>query len=406
MLLVESIIRTLNGRSAHGNGDVKEELRKTAAINEGQIDSQKINRSVPIISNSVNTSIKDEFESNVKTRNGNDRCIENKDGKKRLEENSEFKSRESLDENDDDEDENENENEKEEELSLDLEEPSQEVMEYARRELGETEEVKCQTLQELREMIYERGECSPQRMDDAFLIRFLRARNFNIHRAHRLVVNYYNFKEEHHTIHKNVNPLEMRHIGDDDVMTVPAYRTQCGRRMMIFRIGNWDPRKYSVEELFKATVIVLELGILEPRAQVLGGVVIFDLEGITMAHAWTITPQIASMVIALMVTSFPMKTHAIHILNQSWVFDAIFAVFKPLLDSRMQGKIYFHGHDMSSLHQHVAPGNLPKKYGGTQEELPYYKWIDSLSKKPIVVKEMHQVGYIIPEEILKTVKDL
>ena len=64
--------------------------------------------------------------------------------------------------------------------------------------------------------------------------------------------------------------------------------------MMIYRMGNWDPKKYSVEELFKATVIILELGILEPRAQVLGGVVIFDLEGITMAHVWSITPQVSN----------------------------------------------------------------------------------------------------------------
>lgn len=41
-----------------------------------------------------------------------------------------------------------------EELTLDLEEPSGEVLEYAKWELGETEEVKCQTLHELREMIY------------------------------------------------------------------------------------------------------------------------------------------------------------------------------------------------------------------------------------------------------------
>lgn len=40
------------------------------------------------------------------------------------------------------------------EVTLDLSEPSAEVMEYATRELGETEEVKCLTLQELREMIY------------------------------------------------------------------------------------------------------------------------------------------------------------------------------------------------------------------------------------------------------------
>ncbi|KAH0554346.1 hypothetical protein KQX54_009769 [Cotesia glomerata] len=43
---------------------------------------------------------------------------------------------------------------KDEELDLDLEEISPEVMEYAKRELGETDEVKCQTLQELRDMIY------------------------------------------------------------------------------------------------------------------------------------------------------------------------------------------------------------------------------------------------------------
>lgn len=106
------------------------------------------------------------------------------------------------------------------------------------------------------------------------------------------IVRYYTFKEEHPEIHQDVNPVEMRHIGDDDIMSVPAYRTPCGRRMMIYRMGNWDPRKYSVDEIFKATVIILELGLLEPRAQILGGIVIFDLEGITMTHAWTITPQV------------------------------------------------------------------------------------------------------------------
>lgn len=107
------------------------------------------------------------------------------------------------------------------------------------------------------------------------------------------------------------------------------------------------------------------------------------------------------MVIALMVSAFPMKTHAIHILHQSWVFDVMFAVFKPLLDVRMQNKIFFHGSNMDSLHEHVLPTHLPKKYGGTREELPYYKWIESLSKVPKIVEEMKQLGYIVPEEILE-----
>lgn len=44
--------------------------------------------------------------------------------------------------------------ENDEQIGLDLNEPPPEVMEYARRELGETDEVKCQTLQEFRDMIY------------------------------------------------------------------------------------------------------------------------------------------------------------------------------------------------------------------------------------------------------------
>lgn len=104
---------------------------------------------------------------------------------------------------------------------------------------------------------------------------------------------------------------------------------------------------------------------------------------------------------SLIVSAFPMKSHTIHIINQSWVFDAIFSVFKPLLDNRMRDKLFFHGDDMESLHRHVSPESLPKKYGGTRCEFPYYKWIDSLENNPVIINEMQQLGYIIPEEILK-----
>lgn len=46
-----------------------------------------------------------------------------------------------------------------EQISLDFSIPP-EVMEYARRMLGETDEIKCQTLQELRDMIYGNSDCN------------------------------------------------------------------------------------------------------------------------------------------------------------------------------------------------------------------------------------------------------
>lgn len=107
------------------------------------------------------------------------------------------------------------------------------------------------------------------------------------------------------------------------------------------------------------------------------------------------------MMLSLMVTAFPIKTYAIHILHQSWIFDAIFAVFKSLLDANMRNRIHFHGNNYESLHKHVLPEYLPKKYGGTRDEIPYYKWIESLMKIPRIVDEVNKVGFFDANEIIE-----
>lgn len=71
--------------------------------------------------------------------------------------------------------------------------------------------------------------------------------------------------------------------------------------MLIYRFGNWKPSKIPIDELFKATLIVLEIGIMEPRAQVNGGVGIFDLQGLSMNHTLQLSPSVAQKMIAIMV---------------------------------------------------------------------------------------------------------
>lgn len=67
-----------------------------------------------------------------------------------------------------------------------------------------------------------------------------------------------------------------------------------------FCLGCWNPSEVDIEEVFKAALACLELGILEPRAQILGGVVIFDLEGFGLQQAWQVTPGVATKVLDLM----------------------------------------------------------------------------------------------------------
>lgn len=51
------------------------------------------------------------------------------------------------------------------------------------------------------------------------------------------IVNYYQFKEDHPELFNNIFPLDLQTIGDANVIAVPPYRDQDGRRLMIFRIG-------------------------------------------------------------------------------------------------------------------------------------------------------------------------
>lgn len=133
-----------------------------------------------------------------------------------------------------------------------------------------------------------------------------------------------------------VHPLSLEILGEEDIMTITPYPDQTNKRMMIFRVrmlfvafnytcvevwkfhtslskkfkipilfqfGIWKPSKIPVDELFKATLICLEVGIMEPRAQINGGVGIFDMEGFGLNHTLHMSPTIAQKTIAMIVVS-------------------------------------------------------------------------------------------------------
>lgn len=112
---------------------------------------------------------------------------------------------------------------------------------------------------------------------------------------------YYDFRDNNVELHANVNPMTLRSLGDDNIITISPYRDQEGRRVLFFKFGNWRPSKIPLNDLFKATLLMLEVGSLEPISQVVGGIGIMDLEGLSLNHAWYMSPTVAQKVISLLV---------------------------------------------------------------------------------------------------------
>ncbi|KAJ9591886.1 hypothetical protein L9F63_001561, partial [Diploptera punctata] len=68
--------------------------------------------------------------------------------------------------------------------------------------------------------------------------------------------------------------------------------------------------------------------------------------------------------------------------------------------------IYFHGQDLESLHAHIDPKFLPKKYGGMRPEYSYTDWTDRLVDNKQIVSEMEQLGYEFDlDEVKKVLED-
>ncbi|XP_049821830.1 clavesin-2-like [Aethina tumida] len=276
---------------------------------------------------------------------------------------------------------------------LNLGEMSEELIQYAKENINEDPATKCQVVSDFRDMIFARGECTPHRTDDEYLLKFLRCRNFVIERAHRLICNYYDFKEDNPEFFEGVNLSKLFKMGEHDILSVPPYRDQLGRRLLLYRIGNWDPELFTPVNIFQATLLILELAILEPQFQIVGGVCIFDLGGLTMQQVFYMSPSIAHKVIQIMVTCFPVNLKAVHIVNQPWIFDIVYNIFKPFIDERMKERIFFHGDDMESLHKHIDPKHLPERYGGLHPDYNYNDWIEGFKKNEFIQKELVSLGY-------------
>lgn len=83
---------------------------------------------------------------------------------------------------------------------------------------------------------------------------------------------YCEFREANPELHIDIHPFLLNKLGEDDIVSVTPYRDQTGRRIMIYKFGNWRPSKIPIDDIFRASIILFEMGALEPQSQVLGGV--------------------------------------------------------------------------------------------------------------------------------------
>ncbi|GFY79155.1 alpha-tocopherol transfer protein-like [Trichonephila inaurata madagascariensis] len=260
--------------------------------------------------------------------------------------------------------------------------------------LGETSHVKAKALVDFRRLINEQQDIY-SRLDEVFLLRFLRTKKYDVQKAFKIFLNYYDLKSKQKGKFTGLKPSDVKKVIEmNNILYVP-YRLPSGSHVAIYRMGTFDVNKATAQELV-ATVFLLGEMILDCEAtQVCGGVIIIDTAGITIQHYRQFaTVQFLSLVVNLVQDCLPERLKAIHFVNEPFTYHAIFHLIRPILKKKLKDRLHFHGSDLSSLHRYVPKDFLPEELGGNMGPFDNTEFANYFFSQEAFIERINKYGKI------------
>lgn len=256
-------------------------------------------------------------------------------------------------------------------LRFEEEELGEEYEERARKELRETPEVVSDAITTLKSLLRDDKELIFPLDEEIMLLMFLRPCKFYPESAYAKIKHYYLFRLKNPTICNELLPSTVKNPLLQDILTILPLRTQHGRRIFLIEIGKWKTKEVSLIELYRSVLLLVEIAVTEYRTQISGVEVIYDLEGLKIQHVYQIGPIFAKLAVQWAQECVPLRLKGHHVVNQPYIFNMLFALFKPFLSQKFRNRIYFHGRNYSSLLKHIDENCLPKNYGGKMGNLQF-----------------------------------
>jgi len=266
------------------------------------------------------------------------------------------------------------------------------LQKIAMEELNERPERRSRDIEILKEMILDDSNLNA-RVDDAFLLRFLRARKFDHKQAFKLLQNYYRIRQKHYKFFETFVPSTVSELLRTEVIQVLPDTDNFGRKIILLSTNKWDPNLYTHEDIVKGLQIIMEKIIEDEQIQICGAVVIFDQNGFSIQHAKVITLSTLKLVVSLCVDCFPVRIKGIHCLHENIIVRIVFKLLQPFLKAKLLKRIFFHGWNRESLSQHIPFDTLPEEIGGRLSFIDSSTFLRSLNESEEEYISNNKYGY-------------
>ncbi|XP_069353540.1 SEC14-like protein 4 isoform X2 [Eulemur rufifrons] len=214
--------------------------------------------------------------------------------------------------------------------------------------------------------------------DDYFLLRWLRARNFDLQKSENMLRQHVEFRKQQDL--DNIlswQPLEVIQLYDSGGLCGYDYE---GCPVWFDVIGALDPKglllSASKQELIRKRIRVCELLLRECalQSEKLGRkiemvLMVFDVEGLGLRHLWKPAVEVYQQFFAILEANYPEMLKNLIIVRASRLFPVAFNLVKTFMSEETRRKIVILGNNWKQeLTKFISPDQLPVDFGGTMTD--------------------------------------
>lgn len=209
------------------------------------------------------------------------------------------------------------------------------------------------------------------RKDNQFLLRFLRARKYNLDRSLQLYVNYFKYRRKFGHLLADFHPHHVQDVVQLGLFGVLERPLHNGSRAICVIPSRWDYEQVPPNQPYKTFLLMLEKLVEDEEVQVHGLSIFDNMGGMSwhLAYAFVSSEQLQRGALVELQDSFPVRFKGFHMLNQPWYLSMIMTIVRPFLSQKHRDRIQAHGDDYEALHDHIDPDHLPGDFGGNAADL-------------------------------------
>lgn len=234
----------------------------------------------------------------------------------------------------------------------------------ALEELREDENIREQSLEQMREWIAKHPTIKKCRTDAPFLLRFLRTKKFSVPLACEMVERYLTIRQLYPNWFRNLDceDPELAEIINAGYL-VPLLERDNGRCVLFSCAANFDPHKYTSAHMIRLHSMVTESLMDDEMNQIHGYTYVNDEGGFSMAHIslWSLR-DIRNIVRCIQNTT-PMRHKGNHFLNMNSSAAKLFEYSSPLLSEKLRNRLHVYK-NADDIFEKIDKKILPKEYGG------------------------------------------